>query len=448
LYAAFRVPINHPLISFSSFARLMLSRGSVRSARTFFRSTFLSNTLVNASGIVGGQLLVLIATPVLARQYTPADFGVYAAVVAVSGVIATSVVLRFDVALPSTLDGETPAMYRLGVFVCVASLLVGMLLVALGVHRLLPLTPSLDVTSVALLTTVAGALQGLLLLFTAALVRRGCFPHTAVLRIVQPLAFIAVALFSIPGGLPVAFAAGVLTTAAIGFALSWRHLVQPASHGIRQIARKYWEYPLISLPPAVLDTLALSMPLLFIVQHFGEGAAGNYSQVQRFVAAPLLLCAAAISQVFYKHAGDAARAGKSTRPLMWRTVRTLLLAGSAIVVLVALIGEPVLSLLLGKGWRTDSHYLLLILLPAVFRVSVSPITTIFMLARQVRLGALWQVIYAAATWSVLNYVSARSDIDGLLVAVLINEFVMYGLHLWMADLAVRRLDRRSVQCAA
>jgi O-antigen/teichoic acid export membrane protein len=268
------------------------------------------------------------------------------------------------------------------------------------------------------------------------------------LRIVQPLAFIAVALFTVPGGLPVAFAAGVLITAAIGFAFSWRNLVEPASHGVRQIARKYWEYPLISLPPAVLDTLALSMPLLFIVQHFGEGAGGHYSQVQRFVAAPLLLCSAAISQVFYKHAGDAARAGKSTRPLMWRTVRTLLLAGSGIVVLVALIGHPVLSLLLGEGWRTDSRYLLLILLPAVFRVSVSPITTIFMLARQVRLGALWQVIYAAATWSVLTYVSARSDIDGLLIAILINEFVMYGLHLWMADLAVRRLDRRSVQCAA
>lgn len=34
------------------------------------------------------------------------------------------------------------------------------------------------------------------------------------------------------------------------------------------------------------------------------------------------------------------------------------------------------------------------------------------------------------------------------VAFLSNESVLYGLLLWMADLPGRRLDRRSVQCAA
>jgi O-antigen/teichoic acid export membrane protein len=426
----------------------MLSRGSATSAKAYFRSSFLTNTLVNAAGIVGGQLLILFATPILARKFTPAEFGVYAAVVAVSGIIATGVALRFDAALPSTSDGETPAMYRLGLSAGVASLVVGVTAVALGLHRLAPLPAALSATSIALLTITAGALQGLLLLFVAALVRRGCFSHTAMLRIAQPLAFIAAALFTIPGGLPVAFAAGVMVAAALGFALSWRHLVEPATGSMRQIARKYMEYPLISLPTAVLDTLALSMPLLFIVHYYGEAAAGNYSQVQRFAAAPLLLCAAAISQVFYKHAGDAARAGHATRPLMWNTVRSLLLAGAAIVMLAALIGEPVLLLLLGAGWRTDPGYLLLILLPAVFRVSVSPITSIFLLARQVRIGALWQVVYAAVTWAVLGYFSARFELDGLLLAILINEFVMYGLYLWMADMAVRRLDRGFVRCAA
>ncbi|MDB5729858.1 MAG: hypothetical protein JWQ00_3063, partial [Noviherbaspirillum sp.] len=62
-------------------------------------SGFLRNTLVNAAGIAGGQLIVLLAMPVLARKYSPAEFGVYASLVAVSSVTATAACMRFDVAL-------------------------------------------------------------------------------------------------------------------------------------------------------------------------------------------------------------------------------------------------------------------------------------------------------------------------------------------------------------
>ncbi|HJV81844.1 lipopolysaccharide biosynthesis protein [Noviherbaspirillum sp.] len=412
------------------------------------RKSFLNHTLVNAGGIAAGQLIVLLATPVLARRYTPAEFGVYASLVAVCGVIATGAALRFDKALPATQDGEIPSMYRLGLLACAASLLLGAFAVGLGVQRYLPWPQPLASMALAMLCVASGALQALMAMSGAVLVRRGAFLPLAFLRMAQPACFVMAALLSVPGGLPVAFTIGLVAAVLSGFAFSWRELVASARVRAKAVARKYWEYPVVSLPMAVLDTLTLSLPLLFIVQRYGDAAGGNYSQVQRLAAAPLLLLANAISQVFYKHAGDVARAGQSPRALMWRTVRDLVLAGAAIIAFVALAGEPALSLFLGKGWRTDSHYLLLVLLPAVFRVSVSPITSIFLVMEQVRFGALWQVIYAAATWGVLSFVSGRSSLDDLLLAVLLNELVLYGLYLWMADIAVRRGERKAIQCAA
>jgi O-antigen/teichoic acid export membrane protein len=411
-------------------------------------SGFVRHTLVNAAGIAGGQLIILMAMPVLARTYSPAEFGVYASLAAVCSVTATAACMRFDVALPATADGETPVIYRLGVLACLFSLCIAMLAVWLGLPGLRFWPQVLADTSLALLAVVAGVLQGLSCVFTGTLIRQGSFLHTAVLRIIQPAAFIAVALMAVPAGLPAAFAIGVVTAAAFGLLFSWRHLFAPARCRLRQAARDYWEYPVIALPTAVLDTIALSLPLLFIVQHYGAAAGGNYSQVQRLTAAPLLLCAVAIAQVFYKHAGDAIRSGHSARELLWKTVRTLGGIGIGLVVVALAAGDPLLNAFLGDAWRTDTGYLLLILVPAVIRTCVSPISTVFLITRQVRLCAIWQAMYAAVTFMVLGHASAHLSLEGLLCAALVSDLAMYALYLWMADRSVRRFERKLSQCAA
>lgn len=424
----------------------MIERGLPMFRKARDQNGFLHDMLVNASGIAGGQLLVLMATPILARIYTPAEFGVYASLVIVSGIFSTAAALRLDAALPSTLDGETPAMVRLGVLACVAMLLVASVPIALRLYRFIP-WPATLAGSLAALCILTGAMQGIMSIFCATLIRQGSFSNTAILRIVQPVGFIAAALCMVPGGLPIAFATGVAIAVGFGFVFTWRLLVMPAKYGIRHIARKYWEFPVISLPVAVLDTFALAMPLLFIVEYYGEAAAGNYAQVQRLSSAPLLLCAAAISQVFYKHAGDVVRAGQSPRPLMWNTVRSLSAVGLVLIVLAILVGEPVLSMFLGDAWRTDLRYLLLLLVPVVIRTIVSPVTSVVLLAGKVRLVAAWQILYASTTWAVLSVMSRHAQLEDLLAAVLVNELIMYLIYLWMTDLVVRGLERRSLRCA-
>ncbi|RJF95874.1 lipopolysaccharide biosynthesis protein [Noviherbaspirillum saxi] len=411
------------------------------------RNTFLNHTLVNASGIVVGQLIYLLTMPIMARKYTAAEFGVYASLVAVCGIFSCGAALRFDSALPSTQAGEMPSMYRLGLLACAISLLFGVVAVTAGLHHYLPWPISLSAPILALLCVITGTLQAFISVCSAVLTWRGQFAQTTLLRIIQPACFVAAATMMVPGSLPIAFGCGLFAAALCGFAFSWRQLLRPASVCVRRVARRYWEHPIISLPVAILDTLALAMPVLFIVQNYGDAAGGNYSQVQRLTAAPLILCAMAISQVFYKHAADAFRAGRSVRPLMWNTVRGLALVGAALVLAVATLGEPLLALFLGAGWRTDSGYLMLVLLPAVIRMSVSPITSVFAVTRQLKLAALWQVTYTISTWSVLRYASKQYPLDQLLGIIVFNELILYGIYLWMADIAGRRMERENNKCA-
>jgi O-antigen/teichoic acid export membrane protein len=409
---------------------------------------FLNNALLGAGSIAAGQLLFLLAMPLLARRYSPSDFGIYASVMTLSGIIGVASSLRADMALPATLEHESHRIYRAGLWACMLSFLTGLLVVLPGWYRIFPWPDALAGSQMALLCLATGSLQGLMSVFSGALVRSGQFKRIAVLRLLQPSIFVAAALAPASGDLTVAYAVSLIATASAGLLYSWNSFPKQHALDLKALMRKYWEYPVISLPVAVLDTLALSMPLLFIVQHYGEAAGGNYSQVQRLLTAPLLLCAMTVSQVFYKHAGDLTRAGDSVRPLMWKTVGTLVMGGMAVSLLSALIGEPVLNVFLGGSWRTDARYLLLIVVPAACRLCVSPITSIFLLTGNVRLGAFWQVAYAASMWSILSFSAVRMPLDQFLLTVLVSEFLLYALYLWMADVAVRRLERGTVPCAA
>jgi O-antigen/teichoic acid export membrane protein len=269
--------------------------------------------------------------------------------------------------------------------------------------------------------------------------RRGYFSTNAIIKILQPATFILAAMLWHAAGLGNAVAISWITAAAIGVValgnagFTWR---QSWAGTLRAFIKK-WEYPVISMPVAIFDTLTQALPLLFIVSVFGQESGGNYSQIQRLVAAPLLLTGIAIGQVFYKHAGDLHRKNVSVVSLLRKTVMRLMILGVILAVVVLLIGHPVMQLLLGERWRTDTFFILIVLLPVVFRISVSPVTSIFLICDRVSVGAFWQVGYFLSTFTVLTLSVQRFKLDDFLLIFVASELVMYALYFVLADYSAR-----------
>jgi O-antigen/teichoic acid export membrane protein len=206
----------------------------------------------------------------------------------------------------------------------------------------------------------------------------------------------------------------------------------------REAVRRMWRFPAISAPMALLDTLALAMPLLVIASSFGDQAAGNYAQVQRLIGAPLVLVATAGGQVFLKYAGDRFRAAESVMPLIRRFV--LYMAGLAVLVLiaVALVGQPLLRMLIGNQWRTDTGFLVLALLPVICRVIGSPVSSVLILTHRLTALATWQICYFVTTAATLFAGARWLDFEGLLAALAINEFLLYGAYLSLSIHSARQ----------
>ncbi|MEG8041234.1 oligosaccharide flippase family protein [Sphingomonas sp. LR60] len=391
--------------------------------------------LLTLFGIGAGQAILLAVMPFLARAYGPAAFGSYAVIVAVAGIVATIAALRFDLALSGAEDASIVPLSRAGLLLPLLTVPFAIAVLALALR--LPFGAHLPFRSDDLsLIGLIALFQGWVLLGSALSTRRGLFATLAAAKIVQPLVFAFTALLLLHD-LSLAMAVG--WAAAMAATLpAWRHL--PSSMGwaeTRATMRRLWRFPAISAPMALLDVLALSLPLLVFAGAYGERTAGNYAQVQRLIGAPLVLVATAGGQTFLKHAGDRLRAGVSVLPLIRRFVMVMLALAAVVTVAVALVGQPALTFVVGPGWRTDTGFLLLALLPVLCRVIASPVSHILVLTQRLATQGLWQISYFLATAGVLAIAPRLFGLEGTLGALACSEFLLYGAYLVLAVRAAR-----------
>jgi O-antigen/teichoic acid export membrane protein len=390
--------------------------------------------LINAAGIGSGQLVLLVATPFLARIYSPAEFGVYASVLAAVGVFSTIAALRFDVALPAVSEEDVRPLFHAAIalpFVLSIGMAVVFDMLPLGIGALkkiqmIPLSWFAVIVALIGATTVCQAWA----------VRSGDFISVAALRVFQPVVFVSVAA---------CLTLGLNESLILSYVVVMLYAVWAFRHAFFGFeVRRSWaavkrarKYPFISLPMALLDVLSLALPVLFITTQFGAESAGNYSQAQRLLGAPLVLLGGAISQVFFKHAGDLLRSGGDVESLMWRVVIYLSGLAALLVIGIGFVGEPVLSLLLGDAWRTDVQFLLLVIAPLVFRMIASPISTVFLIANRLGLCSIWQASYFSVTLSIILLARDWLGFEDYLLALGFAELAMYSIYLSLAVFAVR-----------
>jgi O-antigen/teichoic acid export membrane protein len=398
--------------------------------------------LLALTGIGGGQILLLIAMPFLAREFGPSAFGTYSVIVSVAGVIATIAALRLDFAMISATDRDLPALTRASFLLPWLVIPIALALLAFGLS--MPYADALPFKYEALpFIGLIALFQGLGLVGTALGTRLGAFPTVAAMKIVQPFVFAITALFVIHE-LSVAMAIGWLLV----FLISLRTL-----RGIRMFrgwsesktaVRQMWRFPVISMPMALLNALALVLPVLVIASAFGDQTAGNFSQVQRLVGAPLMLIATASSQVFMKYAGDKLRASQPVIPLIYKFLS--IMSGLSLITLfaVAAIGQPVLNFLLGNEWRTDTSFLILVLLPVTFRVVASPLSSILILAHRIPLLARWQASHFVMTVGTLIAGTRWLEFEGVLIAIAISDFLMYGIYLFLSVRVAAQSDKSAL----
>lgn len=349
------------------------------------KNRFICSVSILAGGTAAGQAIIVLASPLLTRLYSPEDFGllgVYAALLLIIGVVVS---LRYQLAIPLPEDDQEAA------HIAVLSLLlvVGTTLLT-GLAVLFFRQPIADVLNIPALARYLWLLPlGLLLLgiyqvFNYWAIRTNAFPAIARTKLTQSLSMVAMQLGGYAVG-PLALllgqvagqAAGSTSLGMLAIRKSWPAFQAVRFPGVLKAARRYRRFPKYDVPAAALNALSLRLPPVLLAALFSPAVAGFYMLAERVLAMPMSMVGQAVGQVLYGRSREAIGNGQLGR--LTRTIVVVL--SSAIVfpaVLVFIFGQDLFSLVFGSAWREAGIYASWMIFGLAIQFIYSPISVILM----------------------------------------------------------------------
>ena len=351
-------------------------------------------------GAGGGQLAALVSAPIISRQYSPDDVGVFSVLSAVAFAVAVVAALRFELAvtLPRD-DSEAAALVRLGICSTLATGFIGATLAvvfgddvaeAAGQRRLgawLPAAP------------ILAAIIGIFSVYNQLALRRRDFGavggRNALNGIVTAATQVLAGVLGYrSGGLVVGFGAG--QTAGIA-ALVTRS--SKAGKGdkitlseMRSAVVRYRRFPLVSVPAGLLNVAGLQFPIIAISMMYGSSVAGWLGMTQRVLALPMSLLGMAVSQVFLAELSRSIRTGEGApKTIFGSASRRLFVLGTLAIVVTLLAGPALFTRFLGAQWEVSGQYAQALSLALGPQLCASPLSQTMIAYERQWMQLLWDI---------------------------------------------------------
>jgi O-antigen/teichoic acid export membrane protein len=194
---------------------------------------------------------------------------------------------------------------------------------------------------------------------------------------------------------------------------------------------KYRKFPLYSLWGALLDTTALQMPIFMISKFYSADMTGFFSLTFRTLNLPIVLIATAVAQVLFQKVTHL----NNYKPellyhVILKTFFTLITISLPFLILVFYWGADLYSFIFGKEWAASGTYASLIVFAIAMRFSVSPLSSVMIIEKNLRLGFFWQLTYFITISSTL-FIAAKYPIGVFIKAFVVHEIILYLFYLYL-----------------
>lgn len=361
--------------------------------------------LVLIGGTAGGQLILLIASPVLTRLYSPADFGTYGAFAAIVTVVALVSGFRYEMAIPLARSEQRAAELLSAALVGVVftSMVAGTVFI-FARARVLPGSTPL----VAALFPVAVIAAGVYQVFSHWAIRTSEYRSLAVTRITQSLGSAAV---QVAGGFAVAGPLGLLIGDVVGRGAgslrlgssAWSRLRKSPTTvaGVIQAAKDERRFPLITMWSTLLNALGLQLPTILFSALYGSQQAGWYSLAARAVGLPTFVLAGATAQVYLGEAAERYNRAQPLAPLFLKLTAGLAAVAVGPTLLALFFGQRLFQLVFGASWATSGRYIQYLAIAFMLQLIVSPVSQTLTITGRQGLQAVWDVTRLTAVLMVI-----------------------------------------------
>lgn len=368
-----------------------------RNARIDGEKSFSTDVLKLVTGTTLAQVMVVLASPVLTRLYTPEAFGLLALFTSITKILSVVSCLRyeFSIMLP---DREEEAANLLGL--C--------LIVVTGISLLtVPLIWIAEGPFLALLNaeSLAGYLwfippfvfmTGVFLALNYWNSRSRHYGRLSMVRMVSALTITGTQVGAGAAGLATSgslIGASVFGTTVATLILGWQIARDDLGllrreiswRGMKAGMIRYKKFPLYESWSGLLNVASWQLPSFLLAAYFSTTVVGYYSLGFRLIQMPMDLVGGAIQQVFFQRASDAQKHG-SLGVLTEGVFGVLLKIGLFPMLLLSMIGEELFVLVFGSAWGEAGFYTQLLSVWALIWFITSPLSTIYMVQEKQGFG--------------------------------------------------------------
>jgi O-antigen/teichoic acid export membrane protein len=367
------------------------------------KSSFRGDVLRLVSGTALAQLIVLSATPVLARLFAPEAFGVAAMFMALTSVAGVVACLRYElsIVLPES-DREAANLLALSLLIALAVSLLVSLVVWLWGPVILSWVSMSELAPYLCLVPVYILVQGIFLSLNYWNTRTKHFTRLAVSRLTGSIAntsgsMAAGFLGHATGGALVAAQVGgqAVAAAALGGQI-WRNdgRFLASNIDVKEILRglsRYRKFPLLSSWPALMNSLSWQLPALMLGAFFNPVVVGMYALGLRVINTPMGLVSGAVSQVLYRRTAELKHTAKLAEVVscIYRQLLSIALVPCLVLMLT---GQELFGFVFGNQWREAGLYAQILAPWAALWFASSPLSVVYIALEQQQKEGIIQLI--------------------------------------------------------
>lgn len=362
-----------------------------QSIQSIFKSDFVRNTAILASGAVFAQVISIFSAPISSRVFSPENYGALGVYMGITGVLGTLTFSHYPQAIliAKEEDEARNLIWFCGMLAAVISLIIG-----LGVSVILFFTDWLNALGFWAFTIPVSIMLNAMTTILSVWANR-----TKQYKIISKNR-VATALFTIAIQLGIGYfvnkkyglMAGLLTGQIIGAALLIRPFLfrdeikigVPRPTFFKEYAWNYRRFIMYGTPSDFINNLINQLPIYFLSGMAGLSYVGNFSFAQRLLGMPATLIGNSIADVFRQKASDVYRHQGECSELFKKTGKTLFLIGIIPLIIMLLFAPQIFAFVFGEQWRKAGEMARILSPLFFFRIIVSPLSYLYTLAGRMR----------------------------------------------------------------
>jgi len=331
------------------------------------------------SGTALSQGILIAATPILTRLFTPENFGVLALYLSIVGIISVVSSWKYELAIMLPEDEEdAKALVFLSIITTIITSLFVLIILFILKGYLGVLTEHIKLF--IWLVPVGILINGLLQIFVTWGTRNEQYKPIANTRVTQSsvtvfsqLSFSIVSISSL--SLIYGNIIGILSSLIyLVYQTSKKHYIQLNNISKKRIVEnlsKYKNFPKFQSTSALINSLSQHLPIILLSMFYSAEIAGFYSLTHRALTTPARLLGNSVRQVYFQRASKIFNKNESIRRILSKSTIGLLKVSIIPFVIIGIFAQSTFVFVFGKEWLVSGIYAQLIIV-YIFTLTVNP----------------------------------------------------------------------------